>query len=82
MNAVAPRSAVKGLEIVPHRRRSQGLVFHPGHESGRCMSFPLDVTDSAISGLGDVDAEVEASIAGAQRKAVQIGMVLVVLGGT
>ncbi|WP_297180952.1 hypothetical protein [Thermomonas sp.] len=36
------------------------------------MSFPLDVTDSAISGLGDVDAEVEAGVAGAQGEAAQI----------
>lgn len=72
MNAAAPRSAVKGSQIVPYRRRSQGLVFHPGHESGRRMGFPLDVTHSAISGLGDMDPEVEAAVAGAERKPSQI----------
>lgn len=36
------------------------------------MSFPLDVTDSAISRLGNVDAEVEAGVAGAQGEAAQI----------
>jgi hypothetical protein len=72
MNAAAPRSAVKGSQIVPYRRRSQGLVFHPGHESGRRMGFPLDVTHSAISGLGDMQAEVEPAVAGAERKSSQV----------
>lgn len=73
MNAAAPRSAVEGSQIVPDRRRSQGLVCHPRHESGRRMSFPLDVTHSAISGLGDVQAEVESAVAGAEGQATEIG---------
>ena len=72
MNAAAPRSAVKGSQIVPYRRRSQGLVFHPGHESGRRMGFPLDVTHSATAGLGDMQAKVEAAVAGAERKSSQV----------
>ena len=72
MNAVAPWSAVEGSQIVPYRRRSQGLVFHPGHESGRSVGFPLDVTHSPIAGLGDVDAEIEAAVSGAERKSSQI----------
>ncbi len=54
MNAAAPWAAVEGSQIVPYRSRSQGLVRHPGHESGRRVSLPLDVTNSPISGLGDV----------------------------
>lgn len=72
MNAAAPRSAIEGFEIVPDRCRIQGRVVHPGHESGRCVSFPLDVTDSAIAGLGDGDAKVEAGIASAEGDAGQI----------
>jgi len=72
MNAAAPRSAVKGSQIVPDRRRSQGLVFHPGHERGRSVGFPLDVTHSAIAGLGDMQPEVETAVAGAERKSAQI----------
>jgi hypothetical protein len=30
------------------------------------MGFPLDVTHSAISGLGDVQAEVETAVSGAE----------------
>nr|WP_315025295.1 hypothetical protein [Brevundimonas diminuta] len=74
MNAAAPRSAVEGSQIVPYRRRSQGLVAHPRHESGRRVGFPLDVTHSAISGLGDVQAEVEAAVSGAEREAAQFAV--------
>lgn len=66
IHAAAPRSAVKGSEIVPDSRRSQGLVFHPGHKRGRSVGFPLDVTHSPIAGFGDMDAEVETAVAGAE----------------
>ena len=66
MNAAAPRSAVEGSQIVPYRPRSQGVVAHPRHESGRRMGFPLYVTHSAISGLGDVQAKVETAVSGAE----------------
>ena len=72
IHATAPRSAVKGSQIVPYSSRSQGLVFHPGHESGRSVGFPLDVTHSAISGLGDVQPEVEAAISGTEGEALDI----------
>jgi hypothetical protein len=71
INAATPRSAVKGSQIVPHRCAIQGRVFHPGHESGRSVGFPLDETCSAISGLGDGEAEFEPAISGAERKAVE-----------
>ena len=73
MNAVAPRAAIKGFEIVPNKRLSQGLVFHPGHESGRSMGFPLDISHSAISFFGDMEAEVQASISCTQRDSEQLG---------
>lgn len=60
----APRSAVEGGNVVPDRSRRQGRLFHPGHEAGRGVGFPLDVTHSAISGLGDRDAEVETTASG------------------
>jgi hypothetical protein len=67
----APWSAVEAGNIVPDRRRIQGLVFHPRHESGCCIGFPLDVTHSAISGTGDVEAEVEPAGTGAQGESVR-----------
>lgn len=72
MNAATPRDAVEGSQIVPYRSWIQGRVFHPCHESGRRMGFPLDVTDSSIAMFGDGDSEIEASIAGAERQAEEI----------
>ena len=74
INAAAPRAAIKGFEIVPNKRWLQGRVFHPGHESGRSMGFPLDVTNSPVSGFGDAEPKVEPAISGAQREAAKKGM--------
>lgn len=76
MNASAPRSAVEGSQIVPDRCLIQGRVRHPCHESGRSMSFPLDETCSAISGLSDGETKLEAAVSGTERDAVER------LGGT
>ena len=72
MNAMrsSPCAAVEAGKVVPDRRRRQGLVFHPGHEDGRGTGVPLDVTHSTVSGLGDVQTEIEAA-AGAQRQPEQ-----------
>jgi hypothetical protein len=72
MNSAAPRSAVERLKIVPDRRLCQGLVFHPGHEGRRSMGFPLDVTHSPISWLGDVDSEIETAVPGAEGNSAQL----------
>ena len=66
-----PWVAVEGGNIVPDRRRIQGLVFHPRHEDGRGEGVPLDITHSSIPGLGQHEAKVEPSGAGAERKAEQ-----------
>ena len=65
MNAAAPRAAVEGGKVAPDSSLTQGRVCHPRHESGRSMSFPLDVTYSSIGGFGDMDAEIEPGVAGA-----------------
>jgi hypothetical protein len=66
-----PRAAVEGREIVPDRSSSQGRFFHPRHESGRGVGFPLDVTDSTISGHGELEPEIESSDAGAEGKSME-----------
>lgn len=68
MNLAAPWAPVEGSEVVPDRRVIQGLVRHPGHESGRSVGLPFDETDSAISGLGDAEPKLKAAIAGAEGK--------------
>ena len=74
MNAAAPRSAVKGSQIVPYRSRSQGRVRHPRHESGRGETVSLDMAHSSISGLCKVQAKVEASDAGTKAEAAKVVM--------
>jgi hypothetical protein len=56
-----PRSSVEGADVTVDRRRIQGLVFHPRHESGCGVGFPLDVANSTSVGSGEPDAEVEPS---------------------
>lgn len=68
-NLAAPRAAVEGSKVTPDRSLIQGLVCHPGHESGRCSSFPLDKTNSSVSGLGELQAELEPTDAGAEGNA-------------
>lgn len=66
IHEAAPRSAVEGGNVVPDRRAIQGRVFHPCHERGRCVGFPLDVTHSSISWGGDMESEVKTSGSGAE----------------
>jgi hypothetical protein len=63
VHRAAPRAAVEGGNIVPDRRRVQGRVFHPRHESGCGEGFPFDMAHSTISGDGDGEPEVETACA-------------------
>ena len=72
VHASTPASAVEGGKVVPDRSRCQGLIRHPVHEGGRSEGFPLDVTHSAIPGLGDVEADVEPADPGAEREPEQV----------
>jgi hypothetical protein len=74
MYAAAPRSAIEGSQIVPNRSRAQGRVCHPRHESGRGETVSLDMTHSSVSGLCEVNAEIEASDAGAKAEAAKVVM--------
>lgn len=67
----APRAAVEGCEIVPDRCKIQGLVFHPLHEEGRAVCFPLDVTCSSILlAQGQSDAELKSAIPGTKSQTI------------
>lgn len=66
VHAAAPFSAVELGNIIPDRSRIQDRVFHPGHEHGRRIGFPLDITHSPVSAKGDVKPEVESAGAGAE----------------
>lgn len=72
IHEATPRLAVEGAEVVPNRRAAQGRLFHPGHEAGRGVGFPLDVANSAGGSTGcSLEAEVEPSATGADRKNVE-----------
>jgi hypothetical protein len=71
VHAAAPRCAVEACNIVPDRSLIQGRVFHPGHENGRRVGFPLDVTHSPVSADGEVQTEVESAGARAERESEQ-----------
>ncbi len=47
LHEATPRLAVEGTKVTPDRRLIQGRVFHPCHESGRSVAFPLNVTNSS-----------------------------------
>ncbi len=78
MNLATPRAAVEGGNIIPDRRLIQGFVFHPRHEGGCREGFPLDVTNSAIFGFCDVQAELQSADAGAKGNSVES----IISGGT
>jgi len=79
VHRATPWAAVEGDNVVPDRRRIQGRVFHPRHEDGRGEGVPLDITHSAVSGLGQHEAEVEPSGAGVSARG---GMQSQVMQGT
>lgn len=68
IHAAAPRSAVEGAHIRPDRSIIQGLVRHPGHESGRSMCVPLDEANSPVSGFGDGEPQLQAARSCAEGK--------------
>ncbi|MFD3263322.1 hypothetical protein OCL97_04985 [Phenylobacterium sp. HK31G] len=73
MNPAAPRAAVEGSKVIPDSRLRQRSVSHARRERGRGVAVALDEADGSETGLGQVDAEVEAAIAGAEGKSKQVG---------
>lgn len=77
IHRAAKRPAVEGREIVPDKSRIQGLAFHPCHESGRCVGFPLNEAHSSILESEIVesrlDAFVEHADAGAEADSGKFG---------
>ena len=69
IHCAAPRAAVEGGNVVPERCAIQGRVFHPRHESGCGVGFPLDMAHSTISGDGDGKPEIEPARTGAEGQA-------------
>ena len=71
IHRAAPWAAIETGNVVPDNSLIQGRVFHPRHESGCGVGFPLDIAHSTISGEGKVQSEVEPACAGTEGEAEQ-----------
>lgn len=74
IHEAAPRAAVEGSGIAPHRRLSQQTLFHRCHQVRGGEGFPLHHADCASAGKCQLDSEIEAASAGAQADEVEAGM--------
>ena len=66
IHAATERSTVERGEVSPDRRRIQVRLFHPGHESGRCVGVPLNVSHGSGGDSGESEGELKAAVAGAE----------------
>jgi len=66
IHPAAPRRTVEGGEVRPDRRPIQVRLVHPGHESGRCVGVPLNVSHGSGGDPGELEGELESSVAGAE----------------
>ena len=65
VHAANPRASVEGAQVRPHRSLIQSRLAHPGHEDGRCVGVPLNVSH----GAGGVSkGKLEPAVAGAEVK--------------
>lgn len=55
----------EGGEVIPDRSAIQGLIFHAGDESGRCVGFPLNVSHGSYVEAGESQGEGQPAVSGA-----------------
>jgi len=63
-----PRSAVEAAKVRPDRRLMKGAFAHARDQNRGGIGFPLHVHDTARSGSGNPDAELEPAGSGAHAK--------------
>lgn len=61
MNLVAPRSPIKGLNIVPNWRIIQGFFLHTRDQCCHGISFAFHVTDTASSWERELESKLKSS---------------------
>jgi len=66
IHEAAPRSAVKGSHIRPHRRVSQGARVHRFDQACNAECLPLHIADAASARDCHLESEVEPTTAGAE----------------
>ncbi len=65
VHAANPRASVEGAQVRPDRSLIQSRLAHPGHENGRCVGVPLNVSH----GAGSVSkGELKPAVPGAEVK--------------
>lgn len=70
IDSATPRTSAEGTQVRPDRSPIQGRVFHPGHETGRGIGFPLDVANTTAP---LAQADVDATDSGADREGSEPG---------
>lgn len=73
MNESTPWSSIKGGEIRPDRSRMKPPRLHARDQACGGSGFPLHVSDSARSGFGNSNAELESADPGAEGDGVELG---------
>lgn len=66
IHASTPRCTVEGDKVRPHRRLIQSRLAHPGHERGRCVGVPLNVSHGSAVHSCESQAKLEAAVSGTQ----------------
>ena len=72
VHAAAPRAAVEGSGIAPHRRRSQEARLHRRDQMSDGEGFPLHHADAASTWACQLEAEIEASPSRAEGDEVEV----------
>jgi hypothetical protein len=70
IHASTPASAVKGGHVVPDRRRRYEPLAHARDHARGGKRFPLDVTDGAVIGEHEPEAEFQSGSAGTKSHAM------------
>lgn len=65
IHSATPRATVEAGDVIPDRRRIQGRLFHPCHESGRRVGVPLNTSHGSyvVGSEGKLESELEPSVA-------------------
>lgn len=66
IHAATERSTIERGEVRPDRRSIQVRLFHPCHESGRCVGIPFNVSHGSGGDSGESEGELHAGVSGAE----------------
>ncbi len=67
IHSATPRATVERADVIPDRSEIQVRLFHPGHESGRCVAVPLNTSHGSYVEAGEAESEFESAVSVEQR---------------